>query len=331
MKLQKERITCGNEHTLHGRLHANAIGPALAAYEQIDLIRRRAKRSPLQNIEAGDGRICPPSYRHQSRWPEIEPSKVEPDIVICSVDKCARIVGEVKTCWTMKNMGQEIQRFKNGLTNTIFAHALGQVLMYMEITGSTHSFLSTYQETVVLKLTKDSDSGRSILHMSPIILSRAHVGVDLFEFSVKITIVGHLDRPEYLASSPTSENSPIIIPVTTKQVLLYLMLKINEFPSTEKLPKLPSDIFGLIVISRDSSAAAGTKHKQSDATGAVTKEARRDTGTGNNSSRDRSSASGGRTQIGRSDQILVPASSAWPFKPPGLISSTFKVLVPNQG
>ncbi|KAL9052123.1 MAG: hypothetical protein Q9162_005584 [Coniocarpon cinnabarinum] len=286
-KMRKENVTCGNEHTLQGRFHANALDPAFGAYEQIDAIRRTSGKQPLQTVKTGDGRICPPQNRILSRWPAVEASRVEPDIVICSSDNHARIVGEVKTCWTMEDIAEELDDFATSGEPNAFARGLGQLFMYMEVGGHSTLFFHAPR-------------------------------------------TGRLDSNDYSTSDVAINESTTKVAVTTKQAMLYLMLIINEFPAKGKLNRLPDDVSGLLRFTKQHMSAAGTKHKPPGAIQGTTKEARRDGDTVGGGGRARDHGDQSITQ-GKSARILLPASAAWAFKPPGVLSTKFKILVPNQG
>ena len=234
-KLRKESMYCGNETSLQGRFEANALIPALESFEQIQARRRSNGKSLLKQIKAGDGRICPRPYRYASRS-EHDGSNIEPDIAIANEDHYPRVVGELKTCWTITNLDEALGEFRGGNHENDFGHALGQLLLYMEVMACSYGFLSTYKETIVLRLEPQSDGSFKLLR-SPIIGEGGFYAIS------------EHDPPQSLLDT-IKENAivrePKVTTLTTKQAVLFLMLKAAEYNATELLDRFPLAVASLI-------------------------------------------------------------------------------------
>ncbi|KAL9052122.1 MAG: hypothetical protein Q9162_005583 [Coniocarpon cinnabarinum] len=341
--LKRETLKCGNEHTLQGRFANNALIPALEAFCQLNV--RRRKKPKLQVPNVGDGRIVPIPYRYDGRWPGCNRS-IEADVAMTNWEDCARVVGELKTCWTVEDLSDLLVKFTGGDVDNKFGHALGmvtvfsvasalivptgQLFLYMEVTGSTHGFISTYQETVVLKLEENPSTRAPTIHVSEVIRDGA---------SYKLKVEHFYALPGYAPPDNTIVTEPHKASITTKQAMLYLMLTASQIPAKGMLSRLPKDVYTYVSFEAKSAQrpSLGDKHARSSQQGGPAYKGARTEGgarepSSSGSTQTRAHGSNASKQtVHYRQEILVPESSAWTFKPPGMLSSKFRVLVPNQG
>lgn len=141
--ISNEQLFCGNELSIHARFFQNVCHPMTSVYRDMGILCR-----------FGDDKGC---AGHNLGG--------EPDIVCLTDTGQPRLVGEMKTPWA-HNIEEAMDPARPHRETW-----LAQITQYMFESGCRYGFLSTYEQTVFLKLERYPQNSSYALWYSDIILS----------------------------------------------------------------------------------------------------------------------------------------------------------------
>ncbi|KAI9658174.1 MAG: hypothetical protein M1831_004021 [Alyxoria varia] len=214
LRLRREVVACGDEATLVGRFVNNALIPANDA---VDQTRRRTGNHT--KVWVGDRSISTLDPTHVVPPPGMPTDTTHPDILFCNSEGTPRCAGELKTFWTIGDLTQAREYYRTQRRDGTFGRILGQVAGYMQRLQVRYGFISTYEETMAVKAEYLPDEEKWCLYVSDVI----HSGV----YSNKTTAYNHPGRYQHITAQ-TSQGT-----CSTKEAMLYLMLKCGESPGLE--------------------------------------------------------------------------------------------------
>ncbi|KAJ5087186.1 hypothetical protein N7456_010802 [Penicillium angulare] len=141
--LKKEHVVVGNETDLQGRF-IQCIGHCVGALfraQQIDLQFASAQSAQRQY-------------------------SLTPDSIMMDDGATRKVVGELKVPWVERHSLEEAPKHEDR-----FRRVFGQIAQYMGDLNLKYGFMSTYEETVFLKLeSSGGPNSETILYHSPVIL-----------------------------------------------------------------------------------------------------------------------------------------------------------------
>ncbi|KAK2760838.1 hypothetical protein FQN54_002077 [Arachnomyces sp. PD_36] len=140
--LSREHYMCGDEYSVQGRFGQNIGHVMSAVFGSLGF-----------DVRLGDFKSCSPDVKIDGKVP---------DFVLATKSGKLLATGEGKTPW-VHFLDDDI------LVETDLRHALGQVARYMITAELIFGFLTTYQQTIFLKLEKDPKSGAMVLWHSNVI------------------------------------------------------------------------------------------------------------------------------------------------------------------